>query len=297
MDKKAALYMSLSAVFSTIMGVSVKLLHSIPVLQAVLMRSVIMLLICGALLHRRGLSLWGQPRNRGLLILRGILGSLGLTCFFYTLSELAYANAVTLQYLSPLFTMLGASLFLGERLHSSWWLAACGAFLGVYLIYGVSFKIDNMAFLWGIFGALLSAAAYNCVRALNTREDPMVIMFFFPLITVPYAAIFALPNWVPPSYEQWLLLVISGIATYLLQYTLTLAYKHEKAGKVAVVGYLNVVFAVIVGTTYFEEEPSLLQLMGILTIILSIAGASVLGRKSIPKPPPSSILRTRGSLS
>jgi drug/metabolite transporter (DMT)-like permease len=55
-------------------------------------------------------------------MIRGVFGVIALTSFFYTLKELPIAIAVTVQYLSPLFTVLLAVHLLGERVRPIQWL-------------------------------------------------------------------------------------------------------------------------------------------------------------------------------
>lgn len=276
MNLSAVWYMTLSAIFSTAMGVSVKLLHDIPVLEAVFMRSIVMAGICVVTLKVQRIAIFGKSENRRLMLLRGVFGSIGLTCFFYCISHLKYATAVTLQYLSPLFTMLIAWALMSEKLRWFQWLACMISFMGVYLIYGDAVFDGDWKVVWGVLGALMSACAYTCVRVLADHEHPTVIMFYFPLVTVPYSAILGSSNWVWPNFNQWGLLLFSGLTTYLLQHYMTLAFKFEKPGKIAILGYLNIVFALAVGWFVFHEKFQSVQMLGFLSILISVSGATFL---------------------
>jgi len=104
-----AVHMLLSTFFFSLMNLSIKFVPHIPAFELILFRSVISLVLSYGLIHYKGLNPLGN--NRKFLLLRGFFGMLSLTTFFFTLQKLPLASAVTLQYLSPIFTVLFAVFF------------------------------------------------------------------------------------------------------------------------------------------------------------------------------------------
>ena len=122
-----------SALSFSLMGVCVKALgQRLPVVEVVLGRAVISLALSLWLLRRARLSPWGE--RRGLLILRGVLGTAALYCVYGAIQELPLGEATVIQYLHPTFTALLAWLLLKERLSPQILVAIVLGWVGVWLL-------------------------------------------------------------------------------------------------------------------------------------------------------------------
>ncbi|MGH9694324.1 MAG: DMT family transporter [Bryobacteraceae bacterium] len=117
-----------------VMNVFVKQLERIPAMEIVFFRCFVSGLICGVEVSRRQLDWKGN--NHTLLIARGALGTLALFTFFITLQHLPLATAVTIQYLSPIFTALIGVFVLHELVPARQWLFYGIAFVGVFVLKG-----------------------------------------------------------------------------------------------------------------------------------------------------------------
>ena len=104
-----------AAFFFSLMSACVKTLgDALPSQQIVLVRSVVTLGYSWALVRWAGKALWGT--NQRLLLLRGLFGLGGLSCFFWALTALPLADATVLHYTNPVLTALLATVVLDERL-------------------------------------------------------------------------------------------------------------------------------------------------------------------------------------
>jgi drug/metabolite transporter (DMT)-like permease len=122
-----------SALSFSLMGVCVKALgQRLPVVEVVLGRAVISLVLSLWLLRLARLSPWGE--RRGLLVLRGVLGTAALYCVYGAIQALPLGAATVIQYLHPTFTALLAWLLLGERLSARILVAIGLGWLGVWLL-------------------------------------------------------------------------------------------------------------------------------------------------------------------
>ena len=143
--------MLLASFLFSVMGVLIKKLDHIPAHELVFFRALITLVICGALIRKAGVNPWGV--NRPVLILRGLAGTLSLFLFFYTLQILPLASAVSLQFLSPIFTIFLAGLFLKEPANSKQWFFFISAFIGVLMIKGFDVRVSSDGMMLAILGA------------------------------------------------------------------------------------------------------------------------------------------------
>ncbi|MEB3320394.1 MAG: DMT family transporter, partial [Cyanobium sp.] len=122
-----------SALSFSLMGVCVKQVGSrIPAAEVVLVRALVSVVLSWLLVRRAGISPWGQ--RRGLLVLRGAIGSVALLCVYIALTELPLASATVLQYLYPTFTAALAWGALGERFGRRLGLAMVLGWTGVALL-------------------------------------------------------------------------------------------------------------------------------------------------------------------
>ncbi|ODS23209.1 hypothetical protein AB835_09940 [Candidatus Endobugula sertula] len=124
-------YMMMSALGFALMGVFVKIagIQGVPLMEIVAARALISAILSYSDVRRKKVPLFGQ--RRGLLLLRGLVGSLALMCVYYSLVNLPFAEATVLQYLNPMFTALLALFFLGERLQLATVMCIVFSFLGL----------------------------------------------------------------------------------------------------------------------------------------------------------------------
>src|SRR5215831_1075864 len=126
--------MLLATLAFAVMNVFVKQLDRIPAMEIVFFRCLVSGLICAVEVARRRMD-W-QGNNHTLLIARGTFGTLALFTFFITLQRMPLATAVTIQYLSPIFTALIGVFLLREQVLPRQWLFYGVAFAGLFVLKG-----------------------------------------------------------------------------------------------------------------------------------------------------------------
>src|SRR5690606_19598457 len=115
--------------------------------------------------------------------------------------------------------------------------------------------------------AFFSGAAYVTVRKLARTEHPLVIVFFFTLVTVPGALPGTLAAAVWPTPAEWAILLGVGLTAQAGQVYLTRGLQLEPAGRATAVGYLQIVFAAAWGALFFAEYPDAWTVAGALLIL------------------------------
>jgi drug/metabolite transporter (DMT)-like permease len=262
--RRPVLAMLASALSFSLMGVCVKQVGGrIPAAEVVLVRALMNVLFSWLLLRRAGISPWGQ--RRGLLIVRGAIGSVALLCVYVALTELPLASATVLQYTYPTFTALLAWLMLGERIGRRVLLAVLLGWSGVLLVarpaeimgsvasLADSASLAGPAVLIAVAGAFCTALAYVSVRSLARSEHPLVIVFYFPLVAVPLSLPLVLLNPVLPTPLELLWLLGVGVFTQLGQVFLTSSLVALPAARATAISYVQVAFAGLWGWLLFGE--------------------------------------------
>ena len=125
--------MLISVLGFALMNLVVKFLGRLPATELVLFRSIVSLSLCLFFMKRGGINPWGN--NKKYLILRGVFGVTALSLFFYTLQKLPIGSAITIQYLSPIFTAFFGIYLLGEKVRKWQWFFFLVSFLALKAHY------------------------------------------------------------------------------------------------------------------------------------------------------------------
>lgn len=264
-------YIMISTFFFALMNIGVKYLDRIPAHEIVLFRAFITLIIGYVMIKQRGLNPWGN--NKKYLLLRGITGTIALVCFFYTVQTMPLASAVTIQYLSPIFTIIISAIFLKESARGIQWLFFIIAFAGVIMVKGFDTRVTIPELSVGITSAIGAALAYNFVRKLKDYDHPLVVVFYFPLVTFPIVGIYTIFHWVTPISYEYIILFLVGLATTVAQIYLTKAFQADRASNIGIFNYLGTIYAIIIGFFIFGETISPLGYAGFALIIIGVVMA------------------------
>ena len=260
--------MFLSTLAFSLANVFVKQLSHIPAMEVVFFRTTIATVFCLIGLHRAGADWRGS--NRTLLLLRGVFGTLALYLFFTTLQHIPLASAMTIQYLSPIFTSIIAIFVLSEKVRSMQWLFYAIAFGGVLLIEQIDTRVSPFFLTIGIVSAFCSGVAYNLVRSLRGREHPLTVVLHFQLVGVVVGGISLLFEWRTPTGWDWLYLFLIGVFSQLGQIFLTNALQKERVAGVAIINYSGLVYALLIGSLVFGETQTAESLAGMLLVVFGV---------------------------
>ena len=179
-------------------------------------------------------------------------------------------SAIAIQYLSPIFTSLLGIFVVREKVWPWQWVFFALAFVGVLAIQGFDTRVTSLQALVGIGGALSAGMAYNSIRKLKDSDHPLVIIFYFPLVTIPITGVYMLANWLQPTFIELAILISIGVFTQFAQYYMTKAYQAETLSKVSSIQYIGIVFALAFGYFLFDESYDFNSGIGILIIILGV---------------------------
>ncbi len=257
--------MLISVVGFALMNLTVKFLDRLPTTELVLFRSFVSLSLCLYMLKKRHIPLFGNQKK--YLILRGVFGVSALTLFFYTLQNLPLGSAITIQYLSPIFTAFFAIFMLGEKMYKVQWLFFLVSFAGIALIKGFDPNIDMKLFSIGIASSVFAGLAYNCIRKVKDTDHPLVVVFYFPLIATPVMLVISLFNWVTPMGWEWLLLLLMGVLTQIAQVYMTKALQNAEVNEITGLKYLGIIFALGFDLFIFKVVYEPIALLGIAMVL------------------------------
>ena len=260
--------MLLSVLGFALMNLVVKFLNHLPATELVFFRSVISLALSGWIIFRKKLHPLGN--RRGLLFLRGLFGATALTLFFTTLQQLPLGTAITLQYLSPVFTSFFAIFLLKERVSWVQWLFFGLSIGGIVLIKGFDPSMSPWLLAAGLLSAIFSGLAYNMIRLVRHTDEAVVVVFYFPLVALPIMLVFSFFYWENPSGWDWPLLLLMGLLTQFAQINMTKALQSTTLNKIAGFKYLGLLFAIGFDVVIFNVSYAWITLVGMALVVSGV---------------------------
>jgi drug/metabolite transporter (DMT)-like permease len=276
-------YMVIAAFCFSVSGACTRVLgRTISSVELVFFRNCIGVVFIFYSVNQRPLvQVGGKPM---LLIFRGITGTLALYTFFYSITRIGLAEAITYQQSYPVFLAVFSLFYFKERMTSKEWAAVILGFAGICLVFLPQISIDILAVKHhsvGLLNAVLTALAYLSIKDLSKVYDSRSIVLSFMLsgILLPIFSLiggyyleedylgFLVGKFTMPDGIQWAWIWVLSISALIGQIYLTKAFTYGKVGPVSAMGYSNIVFSVFFGVLLGDAIPNLTSFMGIALII------------------------------
>jgi drug/metabolite transporter (DMT)-like permease len=262
-----------AALAFSLMVLCVKLV-SLPAQEIIVARSLIIALAAWISLRLRQILVLGQPNNRRLLVARSLAGYAALSAFFFSVQGLPVGVAALIQYMSPLFASVVAFAFMREEPHWRQWASLGISLAGVGVISHllptgqVAEDVSTLHLLTCLFSSFLSGVAYVLVRKLSNRgEEPDVIVFYFPMVSLPLALFLGWHDFREPDLSQWWLLIGVGLTAYAGQVLLSRSLRAAQTATSTNMLYFSPVFASLWGAWFLDERLDLYFLVGAAMIL------------------------------
>lgn len=222
--------------------------------------------------------------------IRSVFVVLTASCFFFALSQLPLAQAVTIVFTAPLFMVLLSRLMLGEPIAASALVAIGIGFCGVLVIFGDAFLEPLTGAIIPMLSALLASLFYALSIVLSRKHTAHTPPEEMVMLQSGFAFLMALPFGLLPLHEtQWvpidgrisLLFLAIGFLGTSGHLMIVWALKRETASRLGPIEYTGLIWAVIFGYLFFDEIPESRTLIG---AVLVVVACLVAGRKKPPRP-------------
>ena len=222
---KAVIFSLLGWMFLPVMDGFAKFLSTdIPVLQITWARyffTVVFTLPIMFFFFRKDLVWSNKPK---LQIIRGLILLTANICFFYAISKISLAKALTLAFVAPLIVTAFSPLFLGEKVGFRRWTAVIIGFIGSLIVIRPGFLEINLA----SFAALATGIMYGfyliITRKLSTSDSPLLTLLITGLVGAIIVSLVIPFIWVKPTLNQWSLM--AGIGVFCLYWGICSSYYH-----------------------------------------------------------------------
>jgi drug/metabolite transporter (DMT)-like permease len=215
---------------------------------------------------RKNLTWTTQPK---LQIFRGLTLLFANVLFFYSISVISMAKALTLAFVAPLITTALSPFFLGEKVGFKRWSAVIVGFIGSLIVIRPGFIEFNLASVAALGTGFFYGIYLIITRKLHRSDSPLLTLLLTGVVGVVVASFLVPVVWINPTFNQWSLLALMGIFACLGHLFLILSLKYADASKLAPFGYFEIVTNIILGYYFFSDFPDFWMWIGLLIIISS----------------------------
>lgn len=201
---------------------------------------------------------------------RGAVHTGGLMLWFTALPHIGLADMTAIGFTGPIFIMLGAAWFLGERMRGDRWVAAAVGLAGVLLV--VAPKLTGQGGWYALLmlaSCPVFAASFLMTKTLTRYETPGVIVLWQAISVTVLSLPLGLLHWVPPTPAQWLGFALAGVLGSLGHYCLTRGFRIADISATQSLRFLDLIWASLLGWLVFSDVPSQSTLLGALVILFS----------------------------
>jgi drug/metabolite transporter (DMT)-like permease len=215
---------------------------------------------------RKKLTWSTQPK---LQIFRGLTLLFANILFFYSISIISMAKALTLAFVAPLITTALSPIFLGEKVGVRRWSAVIIGFVGSLFVIQPGFIEFNLASISALGTGFFYGIYLVITRKLHSSDNPLLTLLFTGVVGAVLASFFVPVVWINPTFNQWSLLALMGVFACLGHLFLILSLKYADASKLAPFGYFEIVTNVILGYYFFGDFPHYWTWVGLAIIVCS----------------------------
>ena len=203
-----------------------------------------------------------------LQILRGLILLFAKICFFYSISVIALAKALTLAFIAPLIVTAFSPLFLGEKVGFKRWTAVVMGFIGSLVVIRPGFLEINLASVSALGTGFLYGFYLIITRKLSTSDNPLLTLLITGMVGAVLVSLIIPFYWVKPTINQWSFMAGIGIFACIGHLFLILSLKYADASKLAPLGYTEIIPNILIGYYFFSEIPDNWTYLGFVIIVL-----------------------------
>ena len=208
-----------------------------------------------------------------LHISRTLCGATGVTLMFAAVAFIPLSDATAISFLNPVFGMLLAIPFLGEKVGPWRWAAAAIAFVGALVLLRPSPDTFQVASMLALGAAFAMGCELIFIKKLADREPPMQILLVNNFIGWILMSTVMIPFWIVPTTAQWGVLVALGVMMAAAQTCFINAMARADASYVTPFSYLTLIFATAYDWAIFKSVPDWVSVLGAVIIV---SGAALL---------------------
>ena len=216
-----------------------------------------------------------------LQLIRGLILLTANICFFYSISVISMAKALTLAFIAPLIVTAFSPIFLNEKVGYKRWLAVIIGFIGSLVVIRPGFVEINLASIAALGTGIMYGFYLIITRKLSTSDNPLLTLLLTGVVGAVIISCIMPIVWVKPTLNQWSMMAAIGVFASIGHLFLILSLKFADASKLAPFSYFEIITNVIIGYYFFSDFPDSWTILGLLIIVFS--GIYIYRRENLSK--------------
>ena len=253
-------------------------------MMVVFFRNFLGLIVLAPFFIRHGLAPLRTERI-GLHWVRAGLNLFAMAAFYIGLSLTPLAEATALAFTAPLFAVLLAICFLGEKVGLRRWTAIAIGFAGALIILRPGLEAVEVGALAVLSSAIIWSGTLIVIKVLSRTDSSLTITAYMALLLAVLSLPVALFYWQTPTFAQFLLLTLIAITGTLGQYTLVEALSGADAQVVMPLDFMRLLWTALLGFLLFQEVPDIFVFLGAVMIVASATYVAVRERSRTEQEP------------
>jgi drug/metabolite transporter (DMT)-like permease len=209
------------------------------------------------------------PKLIQIQILRSSFLFLSTIFFFYAISIISMAEAITLSFISPIIATILSFVILKEKVGPRRWIAVFTGFVGVLFVIRPGFNEINLASLAAVGAGICYAFYLISTRKLSATDNPLMTLIFTGFTGCIVISLIVPFFWTSLSLSQWVLLISLAAIGTMAHFLIILSLRYAEASKLAPLGYSEIIMNVIIGYYFFGDFPDQWIWLGLIIIVAS----------------------------
>lgn len=198
-----------------------------------------------------------------LHVYRTVSAVVGIISLYIAFSEIPVAEVVALQFTSPIFTIIGANLYLKEEISDVRILGISLGTAGAWMLtrpdevlFSQSFDYKRLTLFLPIVSTALFVVTKICTRSLGRSGESSQLMALYLIISmIPLSGFYAVVDWTTPTVSQIFMLACLGACGYVAQYATAKAYSQAEVILLMPFGFIRLALTTYLGYIFFGEFP------------------------------------------
>ena len=212
-----------------------------------------------------------QKNVLSILAIRGSIHSIAVIAWFYAMARIPMADVTALYYLVPIFVMLGASYFFNEQISLIRACCIITAFFGTIIILRPGLREISSGHLAMLLATIAFGISFLLAKKVAAEISPISIVFTLTVMVTLWLAPLAFLQWRDPSIQDLFKLALVAFFATSAHLTMYIAFKAAPLNITQPVVFFDLVWAVLVGFTFFSESIDVWVIIGGGLIILAIS--------------------------
>ena len=200
---------------------------------------------------------------------RGVAHGIAIMLWFFAMMRLPIAEVTALSFMTPVFIIIGASVFLKERFYRHRAIAVALGIAGGLIILQPGFRVIDLGAIAQLVAAPLFAVSMLIAKNLTRSESNGHILLMLSVFCTLTLILPAIVIWRQPTLEELSWLFLCAVFATAGHYCMTRAFRSAEIAALQPITFLQLVWATLMGSFLFGEQPNFWVWLGGGLIVIS----------------------------